>query len=156
VFAISGAMILPEIAAARGAAQIPPDHITGFLLNIALIIFAWKRSLELKRTFEERDAARTRAHSLAYFDELTGLFNRRYLRERIERLSKSDPGKFALLLVDLDNFKKVNDIHGHVVGDDVLIAAAASIRETCPPDASCVRLGGDEFAVLVSGVSARE
>src|SRR5690606_24030287 len=80
----------------------------------------------------------------------------RYLRERIERLSKSDPGKFALLLVDLDNFKKVNDIHGHVVGDDVLIAAAASIRETCPPDASCVRLGGDEFAVLVSGVSARE
>ncbi len=87
VFAYTGARILPLIAAGEHAAsELRPHEITGFLLDIALIIFAWKRTTDLKQSFAERDAALSRAHDLAYIDEVTGLFNRRYLRERIARM----------------------------------------------------------------------
>jgi diguanylate cyclase (GGDEF)-like protein len=156
VFAISGANIVPDIVASPSSAKVPPEQVTALLLNIALVLFAWKRSVELKRASAERDLAENRAHSLAYYDEVTGLFNRRYLRERIEKLQSADGGKGALILIDLDHFKRVNDIHGHAVGDELLIEAAQKIRAISGPEASCVRLGGDEFAVLLRGAAARE
>lgn len=155
VFTYSGSQILPPIVNEGATGSIPPGAVSGFLLNIALILFAWKRSIELKCASAERDAALDRVDILAHVDEVTGLFNRRYLREQIENL-KASKEKGALLLIDLDNFKRVNDVHGHAVGDDLLRAAAQKIRHVCPPEASCVRLGGDEFAVLLRGAYARE
>lgn len=154
-FAYSGSRLLPPMLTGGTADSARPEAVAGFLLNIALILFAWKRSLELKRAAAERDVALGRAHLLAYVDEVTGLFNRRYLREQIEGL-QAGKEKGALLLIDLDNFKKINDIHGHAVGDEVLREAAQKIRQACPPQATCVRLGGDEFAVLLRGADARE
>src|SRR5690606_19775940 len=156
VFTYSGSKILPLVVAGPSAARaLASDEITGFLLNIALILFAWKRSVELKRASAERDAAVHRAHDLAYIDEVTGLFNRRYLRERIAELQGSG-ARAGLFLLDLDRFKRINDLYGHAVGDEVLIAVSRRIRNACPPGASCVRLGGDEFAVLLLGDNARE
>lgn len=156
VFTYSGSKILPLIVAGPSAERaLASDEITGFLLNIALILFAWKRSVELKRTSAERDAALNKAHDLAYIDEVTGLFNRRYLRERIAEL-QSGGGRAGLFLLDLDRFKRINDLYGHAVGDEVLIAVARRIRRACPDGANCVRLGGDEFAVLLHGDAARE
>jgi len=156
VFTYSGSKILPLVLAGNGAERVVSnDEITGFLLNIALILFAWKRSVELKRAAAERDAALNRAHDLAYIDEVTGLFNRRHLRERIAELQANN-ARAALFLLDLDRFKRINDLYGHAVGDEVLVAVARRIRNACPPGASCVRLGGDEFAVLLQGDDARE
>ena len=156
VFTYSGSKILPLILAGPGAERtLSSDEITGFLLNIALILFAWKRSAELKRTSAERDAAVHKAHDLAYIDEVTGLFNRRYLRERIAEMQSSN-ARAALFLLDLDRFKRINDLYGHAVGDEVLVAVSRRIRNACPPEASCVRLGGDEFAILLHGDEARE
>nr|WP_166176517.1 EAL domain-containing protein [Altererythrobacter segetis] len=155
VFVVSASQLLPALVAQSGASNpVPRDLVTAFLLNIALILFAWRRTAELRQVSSQRDAAEHRAHQLAYFDEVTGIHNRRWLNDLIARLSSSEPAPSALILIDLDRFKKINDLFGHAAGDELLAIAAARIQEACPADASCVRLGGDEFAVLLTGASA--
>ncbi len=102
-----------------------------------------------------------RGHYQAEHDPLTGLGNRALLarrggsllrrEERQPSLARSDA---ALLLIDLDGFKRVNDALGHSVGDDVLIVVAARLRSVMRADEELVRLGGDEFAVLLAPVEA--
>jgi len=90
-------------------------------------------------------------------DALTGLPNRAALFDRLEqRRTTAAPGTesgMALLFVDLDRFKTINDRYGHAVGDRVLIALAARLRGVVAPHFAC-RLGGDEFVVLVEGAAA--
>jgi diguanylate cyclase (GGDEF)-like protein len=97
-------------------------------------------------------AERERLVHAASSDALTGLSNRRVFEDW---LSGSDPtgSPSALLLVDVDGFKGVNDTYGHAVGDEVLRALAAVLRECEVPGDVSLRLGGDEFAVLVPRVS---
>ncbi|PID80270.1 MAG: hypothetical protein CSB19_00445 [Clostridiales bacterium] len=84
-------------------------------------------------------------------DALTGLLNRRYFIQLIERkIAVGQP--FTLLYIDLDRFKEVNDIHGHAVGDDVLIALATRFKMLKINNAQIARLGGDEFAALIETV----
>lgn len=95
----------------------------------------------------EHDEAQRRNHALAYFDQLTGLPNRRSFDDMMfERVVASEPA-FGLLVVDIDNLKIANDTMGHVVGDG-LIQQVASRLAGVVPNAAC-RLGGDEFAALV-------
>ncbi|WP_433615296.1 diguanylate cyclase domain-containing protein [Dactylosporangium sp. CA-139114] len=85
----------------------------------------------------------------AYHDGLTGLPNRVLLRERLEQ-ARHRPGT-ALLLIDLDGFKQVNDVHGHAAGDRLLVAVADRLRDQVRGADTPARLGGDEFAVLLDG-----
>ena len=88
----------------------------------------------------------------ALHDQLTGLANRRLMHERLAELSDGRPDAptiVAGLLVDLDNFKTINDTHGHRVGDDIIRAVADRIGRSLQADDLLVRLGGDEFLVLV-------
>ena len=100
-------------------------------------------------------AASAESHRQATHDDLTGLANRKLLvtRSRVavaEALRTGEP--CALLLLDLDRFKEVNDVLGHPVGDEVLRQVAARISAVVDPDAVVARLGGDEFAVLLPRV----
>ena len=93
---------------------------------------------------------------LAYYDALTGLPNRLYLNDRLSQaLSASDrSGLFgALLFIDLDHFKTINDTRGHAVGDKVLIEAAQRIRRHTREADFVSRFGGDEFVILLEGLS---
>ncbi len=85
-------------------------------------------------------------------DPLTGL---RHQRPFEQRLSASSPGRTAVIAFDVDDFKKINDIHGHQAGDDALLALVAALRATMRGDDQLYRIGGDEFAVVVdvSGVA---
>ena len=107
----------------------------------------------------ERRRADERIAHLAHYDALTDLPNRVLFRDQIEReLQRTDRGEqFALLYIDVDEFKGINDSLGHHVGDELLKAVAARIRSCIGESDLIARLGGDEFAVIQTGVrSARD
>lgn len=91
------------------------------------------------------------SHAMAYRDELTGLLGRRALNERLRGLG----GRYALAMVDVDHFKKVNDTHGHDVGDDVLKLVASQLSRS-RGGGTCFRYGGEEFCVLFARRSAAD
>lgn len=98
--------------------------------------------------------AKAHAHDATH-DALTGLPNRRQLHERAAaRLAQPNGGTTALMLLDLDHFKEVNDTLGHAAGDKVLVEVARRLRDAAEPDALVARLGGDEFAVLFTDLPA--
>lgn len=102
----------------------------------------------------DRKEAERRLEQLAYTDPLTGLANRALFKRRLAALveeSGSEGSNGALLLVDLDRFKEVNDTLGHFAGDRLLIHVADVLRRETDPKSFVARLGGDEFAVLLHG-----
>ncbi|MBN8814615.1 MAG: EAL domain-containing protein [Sphingomonas sp.] len=140
-------MIVTNYFAGKGGTD--QTLVIAMLLNIALILFGWRRHRELSSQMLERAAAEERAALLASKDPLTGFLNRRSLAEegaammsRAERRNKA----VALLMVDLDHFKTVNDMHGHAAGDSLLRAVAGEIAQILPDSALSARFSGDEFA----------
>ena len=123
--------------------------VPAFLLNIALILFGWRRYKDLATEVQERAAAEQRAHSLAVTDPLTGFLNRRTIGEKTAQMISTAQQKqkcIAFFMLDLDNFKTINDVHGHSAGDAVLKTVASRIARIVPPNNLLARLGGDEFA----------
>ena len=123
--------------------------VIALLLNVALILFGWRRHRHLSDEITYRRAAEARAQQLASRDPLTGFLNRRSIAEEGASLfaKAGKRGKvMAMLMLDLDHFKSVNDMHGHSVGDALLKQVAKEITEAVPSNALTARLGGDEFA----------
>lgn len=111
--------------------------------------------LEHAYTYAELGSERARLHYLATYDELTGLFNRAEFRSRAEQTlcrAHRMGQRCALLLVDLDDFKVVNDTFGHATGDNLLRSVADRLRQALREEDLCGRFGGDEFLVLLEGV----
>jgi diguanylate cyclase (GGDEF)-like protein/PAS domain S-box-containing protein len=111
------------------------------------------RVLALRDVTDRKRAEEALAHQ-ARHDALTGLPNRTLLRDSLERaclLATRDGSPVALLFLDLDNFKTVNDSLGHGIGDDLLVAVAARLLGCLRPGDLAARLGGDEFAVVLTG-----
>ncbi len=100
----------------------------------------------------ERKNAEDEIKKLAFYDALTGLANRRLLLDRIKQecaVAKRNNYYGAIIFIDLDNFKPINDTYGHDVGDEVLVHVATSLSATLREDDTASRLGGDEFIVLL-------
>ena len=141
-------------------ASVPgPDSVhalaTALLLNIAIILFGWRRSKDLREALSALDDAERVAHRNANVDHATGLANRReFMRSLEEAIASKEAG--VLILVDVDHFKRVNDLHGHSAGDELLTSVARIIQKIAPPGSCCARVGGDEFAVvLADGTTAQ-
>ena len=103
--------------------------------------------------------ARSRVERLAYYDGLTGLPNRALLNDRLERLvarSVRRRGRFAVLFLDLDHFKVVNDTLGHVAGDGLLKEIAARLKECVRDGDTVARRGGNEFIVVLDDVAPED
>ena len=138
----------------------PALSIMGFLAALAANLWTIKPALLLllagplfALSLYQRTALRSRiALHDALTDNLTGLGNHRAyqasLRERIMR-AKHDRGEFSLCIVDVDDFKRINDTYGHQVGDDVLVALAEILSNA--RDGQAFRCGGDEFALMFAG-----
>jgi len=143
------------IGAVAGTALVVARQLVAFQDNAALIDRLDAALRELRHHEQQlRDQAEQ--------DALTGLLNRAGLGERVTAAlqapepSGSEQSGTALLLIDLDDFKTINDTLGHTVGDAVLVALAERLRAAVRPSDVVARLGGDEFAILLRGVSAMQ
>ena len=115
------------------------------------------RFIALSRDITERKQAEARSHQLAYFDALTGLPNRRMLLDRMEHAlanAQKAAQVGAVLYIDLDDFKRINDARGHTVGDTLLMQVAQRLTQLQRPGDTVARLGGDEFVVLAHNVAS--
>jgi diguanylate cyclase (GGDEF)-like protein len=121
------------------------------------VVLSWMSGfdvvLSVARDVSERMSQEVQLRRVAYQDGLTGLLNRAALRERLDEqicVATGSGGSVAVLMLDLDNFKLINDTLGHDAGDAVLIETAARLQATVPSESVAGRLGGDEFAVIVA------
>jgi diguanylate cyclase (GGDEF)-like protein len=119
-------------------------------LGIAAKIYSVRRTIDLHREVRQRRKAETEAYQLARHDVLTGLPNRRWFIEDFDKWSCDLPEgeACALLVVDLDHFKPINDVYGHRLGDEVLRVVAKRLTRLAE-GGSVARLGGDEFGVIM-------
>jgi diguanylate cyclase (GGDEF)-like protein/PAS domain S-box-containing protein len=107
----------------------------------------------------EHKLTEERIRHVAHHDSLTGLPNRLLFNDRLEqaiRLAKRETRKFALLYLDLDRFKPVNDTFGHAAGDELLKSVAARIRGQVRDSDTVARIGGDEFTVILADIASPE
>jgi diguanylate cyclase (GGDEF)-like protein len=131
----------------------------GILLAVSMFVYSVRRLLEQKKEVERRVTAEEKARELALQDPLTGLANRRQFDEALAAAVLAPPAAdaaHAVFLLDLNGFKRVNDIHGHGAGDQVLIAVAQRLRSAIRGGHLVARLGGDEFVVLARHLAGVE
>lgn len=138
-------------------APVPGDtELLDFAADIATLIAV---SLEIAR----RREVEYRLEALAWYDPLTGLANRHLLQERLQQSidqARQHPTQRifgpALLLLDLDRFKDLNDSRGHEAGDKLLVRIAECLRQSVRPDDTVARMGGDEFVVIMGHLDHRD
>jgi diguanylate cyclase (GGDEF)-like protein len=147
LFVALGSQVLPG---AFGPSRVPADSSLSiaFLLNIAIILFGWRRSKDLKEALDAYEAAERLAQRNANTDPVTGLSNRREFMQSLAEIVQSKQTG-VLLSLDVDHFKRVNDLHGHLAGDELLRTVANVLTKAVPNAICCARTGGDEFAVLL-------
>ncbi|HIC2036663.1 EAL domain-containing protein [Enterobacter soli] len=137
---------LPGAQAARAASSDITQIVT--LAAALILLFILVSSVGLYKLARGESQARLVART----DWLSHLPNRRALIEALEQVSlRGDIDVKSVVFIDLDGFKDVNDIYGHSVGDDLIIAIAKTLRERVPPGGMLARMGGDEFAMTIGG-----
>jgi diguanylate cyclase (GGDEF)-like protein len=161
ISAASGKVILAEIedSQARDVITTDPDASRDRSLSWKFQPMAGGGAVVLVEDITERRAAEAKISHLARYDELTELPNRVNFRDEIERLLKLSHGAdqlSALLFIDLDQFKQVNDTLGHPCGDQLLCAVAERLREMLRPEDFVARFGGDEFVVFQQNIKSNE
>src|SRR5690348_1437628 len=126
---------------------------TALTLNVALILFGWRRYVDLQHEAELRAEQERRAALLATTDPITGLYNRKGFADRAGQLCETAAARADNLVVisfQIHRFKSVNDQHGYEAGDHLLKTIATELGEQLGADAVIARLSGDEFAVALA------
>jgi diguanylate cyclase (GGDEF)-like protein len=121
-----------------------------FIMCTVMVVYAFRRYRDLSKEIKARTIAELEARNLARHDPLTGLPNRRFFEEQLEQClsTASATHQVAVLMLDLDGFKMVNDTYGHAVGDKALSEFAHRVSKVLRAGAFLARIGGDEFAII--------
>lgn len=150
IFVATGSAVLSTSLSHLGGGGSPIDRVLliALLLNVALILFGWRRNAGMREAAMHQATADMRAAQLAASDPLTGFLNRRALIEQGGALIAQANRRHkvvALLMLDLDHFKRVNDMYGHATGDGLLRAVAREIADVAPAGALAARFDSDAF-----------
>lgn len=131
------------------------NSLTGIIILVGAlistsIIYKYGKQFKLKvlETVRQKEAL----HQMAFYDSLTGLANRRKILDTLQAmttLNDSNHAPFAVVFIDIDNFKKINDAAGHQKGDEVLKLVTSCLQQSIHSDDLLGRLGGDEFALII-------
>jgi diguanylate cyclase (GGDEF)-like protein len=147
------------VAAVPAGAPVEPDRRNDEIGRLSRTLSTMAETVQdnmrtLERLVEERTAE---LHSLAYRDQLTGIDNRRGFSEGFLKVqaAASPNARLAMLLIDIDRFKEINDGYGHQAGDEVAVEIGRRITAVLRPSDICGRWGGDEFIVLFSDLGSR-
>ena len=154
LFVATASNALLDAAATAANGDSSPNLLltAALLLNIALILLGWNRYKALTGEIAQHRRLEEEARRLADYDDLTGCLNRRSLAQLLDAMLQERTGRkraVAAIAIDLDNFKQVNDLNGHAMGDAVLSTTAKRIIDLLPEEAMIARLGGDEFLCVV-------
>jgi diguanylate cyclase len=163
-----GAIILFEFHVNKPGFNMALEILQWLLLVFVYPWFAWvggyigdlrRREREanehLQRALSDKSAAMQLVQMQAACDDLTGLYNRRYMHERMrheERMADSTGSPFCVLLIDIDHFKQINDSVGHFVGDKVLVRSVSAIKEVLRSSDLFSRWGGEEFLIFMPSI----
>lgn len=127
-------------------------------VGVAVFVVGLRKLAFLRSEVHNRERAHSKAVELALHDELTGLPNRRMFQEVFTELTQSiNPGKHrAVMMLDIDGFKPINDVYGHAFGDTLLQILGQRLSETVGVGGTVARLGGDEFAVISAEIDEKD
>lgn len=146
--------------AIRQAPTTPGEELAGDILILTDVTESndYKRQLlaaneQLRQHVSTIEVLHQELARQAERDTLTGLSNRRPLQTLLGELAQA-PTSFAIILIDVDHFKQVNDTYGHMIGDEVLVAAADGLRRFAEDGETLVRFGGEEFLLVIPGADA--
>jgi diguanylate cyclase (GGDEF)-like protein len=150
----NGSELFQKLTNARNG--LGPDlkvALIALTLNVALILFGWRRYVDLQHETEMRQQGEERAALIASTDGMTGLLNRKGFADRGEELrcrAVDEGQQLVIFSLQLNRFKAINDRHGYDVGDCMLRLIASSLEQLACPDHLVARLAGDEFAIALA------
>ncbi|GAB6260972.1 EAL domain-containing protein [Photobacterium sp. CCB-ST2H9] len=125
-----------------------------FVLPVALVALSWKRLRSMRHQLKAGERDKAAMYKLAMHDPLTELPNRLYFSEQLQKALQhagDNDACVAVLMMDLNKFKQINDAYGHIVGDELLVATAGRLKHLLRMHDTIARLGGDEFALIHVG-----
>ena len=152
-----GPAVSLAVAALSGRAELDQTLAVSVILNVALLLFSWRRFAEFRAEAGKRRAAEEKLAVIARRDPLTGLLSRQSFLEdaaSLLRQARKRGRAVAFLMIDLDHFRTINDVNGIAIGDAFLKRTAAIVAAELPNGAVTTRLGADEFAALMLGERA--
>src|SRR3984893_423412 len=159
-FACSGIYDLPDIIFNFGMKydnwRVDDIIFVIFGLGIAWMVYGFRRYQDVSHEIKTRISAELEARALARHDPLTGLPNRRFFAEKLDEYLRgaNDTQRLAVLMLDLDGFKTVNDRYGHAAGDKALSEFARRVAILIHADSVLARIGGDEFAIVMPKIDS--
>lgn len=145
-----------QISIYKGWAYVGITCLLIFFLVVKRLLVFEGALTKVEKSYERQKEVEKKLHLIAYCDPLTGLPNRTCFEERIQELIKEQDKKFALIYMDVDNFKMINDTLGHLAGDKFLIHIADVLQNSIPRNEFAARLGGDEFAIILHEAQSEE
>ncbi|WP_386625747.1 diguanylate cyclase [Sulfitobacter geojensis] len=149
----------PDAGLGAHALDLGADDLMTHGFDAAELALRIKAVMRRKRMGEQLRASVRTGLQAAVFDPLTGLYNRRYAMPHLERISQhasKTERSFAVLLADLDHFKRINDIYGHSSGDAVLVEVSNRLRSSLRSSDMVARIGGEEFLVIMPATNLAE
>ena len=145
-----------QLSIFKGWAYVGITSLLIFFLVVKRLLVFEGALTEVQNSYAKQKEVEKKLHLLAYYDTLTGLPNRANFEEKIQELMKEKDEKFALIYMDVDNFKIINDTLGHLTGDKFLMHMADVLRNSLPVNEFVARLGGDKFAIILHDAQCEE